>query len=331
MWDFAATSDPFVRFALLSSVVAAAATVLLFAFVVVLRLRLISHRRSQHRFLEHWRPLLTRVAVSGLDPDTDNSLAHARPDDEAATRFLLNEWNVLQDCVKGSARNHLVRAGYKLGLDNTARGMLDRDLSLSGQLLGVVTLGHLGEMGVWNELVRRLDSSNPLLSLMAAKALCNVDPDQAVPLVIRRALTREDWAGARVAGVLLEAGARAISLPLRDAILNGSAADQEELIQYLPMVHKPVASQVINHLLNQSEIDDRVTGACLRVAVGPLELPRIRKLVDHPRWHIRMRAAAAIGRMGGPGRLSAAARSAAGPGMVGAISGRRRPWPACRS
>ena len=43
---------------------------------------------------------------------------------------------------------------------------------------------------------------------------------------------------------------------------------------------------------------ERVLGACLKVADGPLELPEVRALITHPRWHIRMRAAAALGRMG---------------------------------
>jgi hypothetical protein len=296
--DFAASSDPFVRFAIYSSLGALLATAFLFACVVTMRLRLLAHRRRETRWTETWRPLLTGVAINGLDPETDRRLAASPPSDELATRFLLNEWNVLQDCVKGSARTNLVRAGYKLRVDIVAWEMLEQGTSLSDQLLAVVTLGHLGEMGVWNELVKRLDSSNSLLSLMAAKALCNVDPDQAIPLVIERMLSREDWAGARVAGVLLEAGAGAISTPLRDAILAASPDDQEELIQFLPMVYKSVASQVVKQLLVEPDTHDRVIGACLKVAAGPLELPEIRALTDHPRWHIRMRAAAALGRIG---------------------------------
>ena len=63
------------------------------------------------------------------------------------------------------------------------------------------------------------------------------------------------------------------------------------------MVYKTVASTVIQQLL-QSDVDDRVLGACLKVADGPLELEQVRRLTDHPRWHIRMRAAIALGRFG---------------------------------
>ncbi len=299
MWDFAASSDPFVRFALVSSLVAVVATAVLFASVVILRLRLIAHRRAEQEFIATWRPLLTEMAIRGIDPETDQRLNETKMPTRDAWHFLLNEWNVLQDSLKGSGRQHLIRAGYKLGLDQMAWTMLKKSRSLGEQLLAVVTLGHLGEISAWNDIVAKLDSKNALLSLMAAKALCNIDPDRAIGMVIDRILSREDWAGARVAGVLLEAGAGAISQPLHDAILAGSPTTQEKLISFLPMVYKAIASHVIHKLLSKEIVDDSVIGACLKVSDGPLELPHLRRLASHPRWHVRMLAATALGRLGG--------------------------------
>ena len=165
MWDFVANSDPFVRFALLSSLVAICATAALFASVIILRLRLISHRRAEREFIATWRPLLTEMAIRGIDPETDRHLNDTKMPSRDAWHFLLNEWNVLQDCLKGSARQHLIRAGYKLGLDQMAWTMLRKSRSLGEQLLAVVTLGHLGEVSAWNDIVAKLDSKNTLLSL----------------------------------------------------------------------------------------------------------------------------------------------------------------------
>lgn len=299
MWDFAASSDPFVRVAITSSFTAAVITLLLFASSVLLRLRLQAGQRAEQKFLATWRPLLTQVAIHGIDPETDKQLPGMRAKKHAARRFLLNEWNIMHDCLKGSARNHLTRVGYRLGLDEIAWHDLKHSNSLGEQLLAIVTLGHLGDMGAWDEIVAELDSDNTLLSLMAAKALCNIDPDRAMPLLLKQILSRSDWADARIAGVLTEAGPAAISKPLRDAILRAGPEDQEKLIGFLPMVYKPVASTVIQQLL-KSDVDDRVLGACLKVADGPLELEQVRELIHHPRWHIRMRAAIALGRFGQP-------------------------------
>jgi hypothetical protein len=296
--DFAAISDPFVRFAVLSSVIATATTALLFLSVIVLRLRLQSERRARAKFTEHWRPLLTGFAINGIEPSADAELLGLGELDARTREFLLNDWNVLQDSVKGSARNHLVRTGYRLGLDRIAHDLLRERGTLSEELLAVVTLGHLGESSAWDDIAERLDSPSPLLSLMAAKALCNIDPNSAIGLVIERVLRRDDWAGARVAGVLAEAGAAAISGPLCEAILSGTPEEQAKLIGYLPMVYKPYASRVVQRLLAEPQTGDRVLGACLKVADGPLELPQVRVLTQHPRWHIRMRAAIALGRTG---------------------------------
>lgn len=297
MLDFAGSSDSFVVFALYSSLFAIGISLVLFCTVVYLRLRLIAHRKVEARFIATWRPLLTKIAIHGLDPDLDRELPDMRPQKNAELRLLLNEWNVLHDCLQGVARNTLTRAGYKLSLDRVAWSMLGEDSSFGDRLMGIITLGHLEDFAAWGSIEASLDSENPLLSLMAAKALCNIDPDRAVPLLLPRIVERDDWAGARVAGVLHEAGASAVSLPLRDAILESPPEHAEKLIAYLPMIFKPVAATVISRLLRRN-VDDRVTGACLQVSNSPLELPQVRELARHPRWHIRMRAATVLGRIG---------------------------------
>ena len=138
MWDFAASSDPVVHFALVSSGIAVAATLGLFGSVIVMRLRLIAHRRAEQAFIATWRPLLTRMAIHGIDPETDQRLRETQVPSRNDWHFLLNEWNVLQDCLKGSGRQHLIRAGYRLGLDQMAWTMLKRRRSLGEQLLAVV-------------------------------------------------------------------------------------------------------------------------------------------------------------------------------------------------
>ncbi|MBT8442291.1 MAG: HEAT repeat domain-containing protein [Gammaproteobacteria bacterium] len=297
MWDFVGSSDATVLFAIYSSALAIAVTLLLFAAVVALRLRLIAHRRVEQRYMDKWRPILTQIAVQGLDPDTDRELPGLRPDNKEELRFVLNEWNVMHDCLQGVARNNLTRAGYKLALDRVAWAMLENKGTFGDHLMGIVTLGHLEDFGAWNHIEAALDSENPMLSLMAAKALCNIDPDRAMPLLLPRIVARDDWSDARVAGVLQEAGASAVSLPLRDAILESDEEHVEKLIGYLPMIFKPVAATVISRLLRRT-VDDRITGACLKVSNSPLELPEVRKLVSHPRWHIRMRVATVLGRIG---------------------------------
>jgi hypothetical protein len=292
---FVTNSDPLVAFAVGSSVVAGAATVVLFGWVVFLRWRLIASRRREADFIARWREPLARVALTCGDGDapTDIGMPVLEPSDR---NFFLHEWNVIHDCLRGEATIGLNRLGFELEIDRIAWRMLHRG-RLGEKLLAIATLGHLRDVEAWDAIAAHLNADNTLISLMAAKALTNIDAERAVPMIIPLITARNDWAAARVASLLREAGPEATSRRLARAILNGTLDEAEILIQYLPTVYRSVATDVVHEMLRRP-VDDRVTAVCLRVVDNPLELPLVRSLTRHPRWHIRMRAAVVLGRMG---------------------------------
>ncbi len=296
MWDFAENSDRAIVFAVYASAIAAAVTVLLFLWVVALRWRLLLRRRQHAAFIKLWRPLLTEVALADDDASA-MALADDRPEIQAnQLMYFLNEWNVLHDILRGSAGLRLNVLARRLGVDKAAWKMLNHG-HLSDQLIAIATLGHIGDASAWDKIRELLDSEHTLISLMAARALINIDADRAVPVVLPLVTQREDWAAARVSGLLQEAGPAAVSRPLQQAILDGTPEEAAKLIGFLPTVHRSIAATVVHEMLRRS-VDDRVTSVCLRVADSPLELPQVRHLVNHPRWHIRMRAATVLGRIG---------------------------------
>lgn len=296
MSGFVVNSDPLVSFAIGSSLVAAAITVLLFFWVLLLRWRLLVNRRHEATFVSRWREPLARVALfmaDGDDARVDLEIPTLRRSDR---QFFLHEWNVMHDCLRGDPVIGLNRLGFELEIDRIAWRMLHRG-RLGDRLLAIATLGHLRDTGAWDAIAGHLDTENTLISLMSAKALINIDAERAVPVIIPLITSRDDWAAARVASLLREAGPEATSRRLERAILNGTTDEAEKLIGYLPTVYRSVASEVVHEMLRRP-VDDRVTAVCLRVVDSPLELPFIRHLTTHPRWHIRMRAAIALGRMG---------------------------------
>ncbi len=50
-----------------------------------------------------------------------------------------------------------------------------------------------------------------------------------------------------------------------------------------------------------SQVDDHVISVCLQLLNDPQDRERAKRFLDSPRWHVRMHAAAALGRMGEPG------------------------------
>lgn len=296
MWDFVASSDQAIGFALYSSLVAGAMTVLLFVWVVILRARLLARERRRKAFIARWRPLLTRIALAPASSEEEDDQESVPELPRRSLMDFLNEWNVLHDILRGSAGLRLNALARRMGVDAAAWRLLNHG-RLSDQLIAIATLGHLGEVGAWDRLCELLHSDHTLISLMSAKALINIDADRGVPLVLPLVTRREDWAAARVSSLLQEAGPAATSRPLQQAILEGTPEEAAKLIGFLPTVHRSIAGKVVHEMLQRS-VDDRVTSVCLRVADSPLELPQVRHLVNHPRWHIRMRAATVLGRIG---------------------------------
>ena len=295
MLDFVAGSDRAIVFAIYSSLIAGSMTVLLFLWVVILRSRLLVQQRRHKAFLDQWRPLLTQVALSEDQTGDDRDLVMPELP-KSSLMYFLNEWNVLHDVLRGSAGLRLNTVARQLGVDTAVWKLLNHG-RLSDKLIAIATLGHLVESSAWDRIEELLHSHHTLISLMAAKALINIDADRAVPLILPLVTRREDWAAARVSSLLREAGPAATSRPLQQAILDGTPEEAAKLIGFLPTVHRSIAAKVVHEVL-QRTVDDRVTSVCLRVADSPLELPQVRHLVNHPRWHIRMRAASVLGRIG---------------------------------
>ncbi|AUZ56173.1 hypothetical protein B1L07_14975 [Stenotrophomonas acidaminiphila] len=57
---------------------------------------------------------------------------------------------------------------------------------------------------------------------------------------------------------------------------------------------------MVRQLLD-AQVDDHVISVCLQLLNDPQDRERAKRFLDSPRWHVRMHAAAALGRMGEPG------------------------------
>jgi HEAT repeat protein len=289
--DSFASSEAIVQAALLSGQFALLATAVLLGYAFVLRASLTLRNRRYAAFIEVWRPVLAEVVSDGgLQRETLPALR--RRDLE----FFLHEWNITHDSIRGSAESRLNALARELGIDHKVWKMLDRH-QVRHKLVATATLGHLGEVRAWDRLCSLVESSNTLLSLLAASALVQIDANRALPIVIPRMAEREDWPPARVATILRRAGPDAVSEPLAAAILEATPEKANRLLGYLDTCHLRVADELTHRLLKYSD-DDYIITALLRTLDNPRELPIVRKLLGHERWHIRMLSAIALGRIG---------------------------------
>lgn len=292
---FATTSDLFLRVALLTGLGALSLAVLVFIAVLGLRARLMTAQRRRQVFNARWRPVLAGVALGNRDAGYGAGLPVLPKRD---SRLFLVEWNILHDLLRGESKERLNNLAAELGVEQIARRLF-RSKRLADQLLGAATLGHLRDPSAWAELLTMLDSDSTLVSLVAARALISIDPEAAVPRVLPVIRDRNDWSTPRVADLFMEAGPGAISEPLEAAIVSSPPEQVPKLIAVLPEVALPVAERIVSRLLREPA-DDRIKSICLRILGNPRDLPVVRSLAAHPRWHVRMNAAVVLGRMGLP-------------------------------
>ena len=292
-----ATSSEFViRFALWAGAVAALLSILLVMVIFLLRTALLIGQRRQRRLLDTWRPRMLASLAFDSEPEP---LPVLRPGEVPG---FLELWNHLQGSVRGEARERLNRLARQLGLDRIARRCLARS-GMRRRLMAISTLGQLGDHEAWEGLRAAALSSHPLLSITAARALLQIDALAAMPLLMPAFVNRSDWPLARVASILREAGPDIVSQPLAAAADGASPEHQARVVSLFDLAHPEVVVPVLRALIGQPDTDDRTLTACLRVLHDPRLLDQVRILADHPRWHIRMEAAKALGRMGSPSDL----------------------------
>ncbi len=283
MLGFVSTSEGGIRLVLWVGAAAFAATLLLMLQILLSRALLLRRQRRADRFLSVWRPLL----MQSLDavPDSLPPVAHAD------VYTFLSVWNYLHESLRDESKDQLNQVARLIGMDTRAQDMLHHR-SLRQRLMAIVTLGHLRQEIVWDELQMIVQHSNTMLSLAAARALLQINAAAALPTLLPLMDSRSDWPVTRVANLLKEAGADVISQPLAHA-----AETAPRLIRYLEVAHRDVVVPTVRRLMASTH-DEQVLQACLPLINDPADVIIVRACLLHPQWLVRVEAVAALGRVG---------------------------------
>ncbi len=289
-----ASSEPIVQFALWSGLGAMALILLLIGWIVLLRVAYRRNERRRQKFLSVWRGLLTEGALA--------LLAHRQLPAVGAgdAIFFLSYWSHLQNSLRGEARERLNSLARAVGMDRVIRRMLHAGGGAE-RLLAIVCLGHLGEKGDAEMLRKLLMNEQPIVCLHAARALLRIDPD-AIGELLPAIAQRSDLPTVSIANILKELGADMVS-PVLAGMLHRAfrqdAAPQylARLIAFTVTAHPSVVHPSLREIMDETQ-DAEVLAACLRAVHTPADLPRVRRLIGHPDWRVRVQAASALGDMG---------------------------------
>lgn len=255
------------------------------------------YRRNEQRkekFLSNWRKLFA-----------ESTLVHVKswrlP--KVAKRdvvYFLSYWNRLQDSLRGESRAKLNALARTTGIDLAVRQML-LDGSNAEKLLAIVSLGHLGDTTDTAALKKLLASDQPIACLHAARALIRIDSanlGELLPVIIQR----NDLPTTAIANLLKEAGPDFVSPVIADMLREGilqsaSAQFMTRLIVLASAAYPSVVHAFLREIMDTTG-DAEVLAKCIKVMRTPDDLPKVRQLVEHPNWRVRVHAATALGDMG---------------------------------
>ncbi len=288
---YVTTSDAVIMLAFWTGAGAIVLTIVLFMQILLLRVRLVMRKRRDQVLIDRWRPLLVQAL------DTPVAQLPRLPYRDVST--FLSLWNHLHESLRGESKASLNRVASAVGLGSILARML-KNGGARERLIAVVSLGNLRDRSSWEVLVLWAGSDKPALSLAAARALVLIDTSESLPILFPLILNRTDWSSARVASILREAGATSVAPYLNKAVRTAGPEQLPRLLRYMQAVCPMESLTSIRMVLEKAE-DDHVISTALQVYSDPSNLNAVRNLLQHPRWHIRVQAASALGRLGAPG------------------------------
>lgn len=289
--NFLIDAAPKIVFAFWLGVTVVIVTAVMLTVILAMRQVMSRRERNHNRAAAAWRAIL--VAADAGAPFTASSLPR-----RDVTGFL-EVWNELHAAHPGDRGDGLLRVATDVGLDQHLFRLLEHG-GFHNQVVAIIALGHLRNRDHFPRVARFIDDKSPIVSLCAARSLMQMDPSTAVSMFVPQIVRRDDWSQGSIATILQENSSPAMSKELSLATLRANADVVPRLVRFLASVSPEEAAPVIRAIL-ASAADDHLISTCLQVMSRSADLVSVRSLLQHPRWHVRMHAAATIGRLGVPG------------------------------
>lgn len=282
--------DSQVAFAIWVGLAVTVASVLLLIAVLVLRQVAQRRERNHLRAAKFWHGVLAEAMREV--PSRVPELAAGD-----MTGFV-EAWNELHDGPGGADSPGMLAVAEQVGLAPKLERVVERG-RFHDRVMGIIAIGYLRSASSFDRLARLIDDASPIVSISAARALMRIDPQRAVQQVVPQIVSRHDWVDGGIAQMLNEAGPDAVKDELGAAALRANDEVAPRLVRFLAGVSPDAAAPVIARILAEPH-DEHLVSTCLQVLAEAGDLDKARPLLAHDRWHVRMHAAAAIGRLGGP-------------------------------
>ncbi|MGE8224627.1 MAG: HEAT repeat domain-containing protein [Stenotrophomonas sp.] len=262
----------------------------LLAIIVVLRIRAQRRDRRDKQARQYWVEVLQRELAGETVP-----VKQLQRDEVIG---FIEAWNALCETLPDASVRRLASLGHRVGLAEASQRMLRG--SYHDRAMTIIALGHLRDRHLYDQLVKFLDDRSPIVSLCAARALAQVDPPRAMSAFVPMIAQREDWVPGSVARILAENVDGSAAREISNALLRANADSTVKLVRFLADIDPHRAAVVVRQLLD-GHVDDHIISVCLQLINDSQDRERVIGFLSASRWHVRMHAAAALGRIGSNG------------------------------
>lgn len=285
--DFVSSQDKLVQFGFWATIGAIVITLFLILYILVLRLVQALNEHSSRKFYQNWRPVLASCSLHKAE-----KLPLLRERDHLA---FLTLWNRYYEIIKGEATENLIDLAHRVNLAGIARYQLFRN-DKKRRLLGILTLGHLRSREDWPLLNQFLSLPDTYLSLVSIRACFQIHPQRAVDTLLPYLISRADFPAAQVGNLLRGTEQFNVCAQLKLHLMLKLGNSSNNILRYMQVCHCDINEEILEAILDK-KLDDHILSTALSMINDPLAIQLILPLVVHPRWHVRVHVATALGRL----------------------------------
>lgn len=282
------SSDPRLVFAYWLGVSVVVAALVMLGLILLMRQWAERNARNHERAATFWRQILAQA------PHDMSARVPALPRRDM-TGFI-DAWNDLHGALDGADNAGMRHVAEQVGLERKLYVAADHG-GFHNRVMSIIAMGYLRSNAHFEKLTRLLRDGSPIVSLSAARAMMQIDPEHAVQLVVPQIVARHDWIQGGVAEILGKGDPASVSRELGNLTLQANDDVAPRLVRFLAGVSPGAATPVIRKVL-ASPHDEHLVSTCLQVMTEPLDLAFVHPLLANSRWHVRMHAATAVGRLG---------------------------------
>lgn len=261
----------------------AAITLVLLALIGLFRWLFNADRLSYAQFSKEWFPILASVIVGDQAPV-------AKKLSRSEKLILLRLWNYWHQSVSGNANARLKKFVSEMGCTDVAIDLVQKG-NRAQKLLSSISLGNLTDSSSWQHLKALAATDDQIVSLHAARAMLQVNAENAVKELLPMILGRAQWDMSVLTQILQQSRAH-FEREVIDSWAGLTRAQQVRALKLCANLGLPLTQDLVLHLLHADQHTEIVLAALqlLERLQNPVYRQPILKQFDHQSASVRAQA-----------------------------------------